>query len=281
MTDISAVSEVGPRRWPFAPRDSFSGLAHHHRMSLIHSLPGILVWPLIMIALTSTLGGFGIALWDMLGGPVTGWSAATAFFVSATLGYAVTAALMAFWFSRYEVHGAAFSIMPQRLSDFGIAFLAMVFVIGFGSPLTIMFHEFAMSNPELTLSGGADQSELSNVDNITEAGATTWSMILFAVIAAPIVEEVLFRGWMLPMLRARGVPVIFAILISALAFGLVHIFHDPNERLMVMTSTFFLGLALGVARVVTGRTAAPVLGHMANNAWAIFVIPKLIELQSA
>jgi membrane protease YdiL (CAAX protease family) len=280
MTDLAAMEDSLPGRWPFAGRDSFAGLASHHRLPLIHSLPGILVWPFVMILMTSTVGGFGISVWQMMGGPVTGWSAATAFFFSATLGYAATAALMAFWFGRYGAHGAAFSILPYRLSDFGMGFATLVFVIGFGGPLTVMFHEFAMANPELTFSGGADSRELSNVDNITEAGATNWSIILFAVIAAPIVEEVLFRGWMLPMLKARGVPTIFAILISALAFGLVHIFHEPNERLMVMTSTFFLGIALGVARVVTGRTAAPVLGHMANNAWAVFAVPNLIALQS-
>ena len=81
---------------------------------------------------------------------------------------------------------------------------------------------------------------------------------------------------MLPMMMARGVPAFFAILISALAFGLIH----TPQGLMVVISTFFLGIALGLARVVTGRVAAPVLGHMANNAWAVLVVPRLIEMQA-
>ena len=79
------------------------------------------------------------------------------------------------------------------------------------------------------------------------------------------------------MMMARGVPALFAIIISALAFGLVHI----AQGLMVMTSTFFLALALGAARVWTGRLAAPILGHVANNAWAVFAVPYLISLAPA
>ena len=115
-----------------------------------------------------------------------------------------------------------------------------------------------------------------SVDDIALSGATLWAVVMLSVIAAPVVEEILFRGWMLPMLMARGVPTIFAILISSAAFGLIH----TPQGLLVMTTTFFLGVGLGIARVVTGRVAAPVLGHMANNAWAVFVVPQLLELTS-
>ena len=40
---------------------------------------------------------------------------------------------------------------------------------------------------------------------------------------------------------------------------------------------FLLGVALGVARVATGRVAAPLLGHVANNAFAVFAVPALLS----
>ena len=128
-----------------------------------------------------------------------------------------------------------------------------------------------MMDQSLTLAGGAPLEDVSNVDNFVQSGAALWVIILLTLVAAPIVEEILFRGWMLPMLVARGVPGVFAVLISALAFGLIH----TGQGLMVMTSTMLLGIVLGAARLATGRVAASVLGHIANNAWAIFAVPLL------
>ena len=151
--------------------------------------------------------------------------------------------------------------------------LVMLFMAFVAGRLTVMFHDFAMADPSLTLSGGASREDVSNVDEFAMSGAALWSVILLTLVAAPLAEEILFRGWMLPMMIARGVPVLFAIVISALAFGLLHI----AQGLLVMTSTFLLGIALGVARVATGRVAAPLLGHAANNAFAVFAVPALLS----
>lgn len=281
MADMAADNQQTGMRWPFRETDSFAGITPEHRPALIRNLPGLIIWPLMMFSLATFTGGFAQAVWVLLNGQITEGDAAAAFFLGGTIGYAITAVLMAFWLGRYHAAAPAFSIIPTHLSDVAAAVLVMVFVLGFGSPLTVMFHEFAMADPEMTLSGGARLEDVSNVDNVVNVQAPRWMIIAFVVFAAPIVEEVIFRGWMLPMLRARGMPTVFAILISALAFGLIHIFHEPSERLMVMTSTFFLGIALGVTRVMTGRTAAPVLGHMANNAWALFVVPAQMGLATA
>lgn len=261
-------------RWPFRRRDTFAALREEsHRLALIHSLPGMLVWPLLMLALAFAFQFAAGFLWVLLGGPMSDTALSTAGFVASSLAYLALAGLMWLRLERYDAHHRAFAVLPVRGGDILAGLLVLVFMITLGSPLTLLFHEFAMSNPEMTLSGGADRDDLSNVDDFIESGAALWSVVLLTLIVAPLVEEILFRGWMLPMMIARGVPAVFAILISAFAFGAVHI----AQGLLVMTSTFLLGIALGIARISTGRLAAPVLGHIANNAWAVFAIPLILS----
>ncbi|MDF1768096.1 type II CAAX endopeptidase family protein [Maricaulis sp.] len=272
-----AASPGSPTRWPFARHDVFANLAEEYRMRVIRSLPGMIVWPALMFALVVAAQLATVISWSAAGGPETGLSQGSAIFLGNIIAYSGLGLIMWAWMKRYQAHRPVFAIFPLRLSDFLAAALVMVFMVLIASPLTLSFHEFAMAEPDLTLAGGASRDDLSNVDDFIGAEASLWLLIGLTLIAAPIVEEVLFRGWMLPMMMARGVPALFAIIISALAFGLVHI----AQGLMVMTSTFFLALALGAARVWTGRLAAPILGHVANNAWAVFAVPYLISLAPA
>ncbi|WP_297732515.1 CPBP family intramembrane glutamic endopeptidase [uncultured Maricaulis sp.] len=264
-------------RWPFARHDVFANLAEEYRMRVIRSLPGMIVWPALMFALVIAAQLATLIGWNAAGGPQTGLSHGSAIFLGNIIGYTGLGLIMWAWMKRYQAHRPVFAIFPLRLTDFFAAILIMIFMVLIASPLTLSFHEFAMTEPELTLTGGANRDDLSNVDDFIGAGASLWLLLGLSLIAAPIVEEVIFRGWMLPMMMARGVPSLFAVIISALAFGLVH----TAQGLLVMTSTFFLGLALGAARVWTGRLAAPILGHVANNAWALFAVPYLISLAPA
>jgi len=263
--------------WPFPAKDSYAGIDARHRLPLIHSLPGVLAWPIILFVLTFLAGFLAGAIWALAGrenGPVP---LNTMVMLFVALAYGVLGLMFWSWLSKNNLHHRSFSVLPNSFNDIGIALLAVTAGIFLGGPLSLAFHEFAMADPSLTLSGGADPKDISNTDDFLDTGAATWTIILSAVIAAPIIEEVIFRGWMQPMMVSRGMPALFAVLITALFFGLVHIFSG----LQVMAYTFILGIALGAARLITGRVAAPMLAHMANNAWALFAVPKLLEMQSA
>lgn len=260
-------------RWPFRARDAFAGLdGEHHRLALIHSLPGMLVWPFLMIALAFAFQFAGGFIWALAGGPDGPVHFDTMAFGAMSLAYFAFIGLMWQRWSRYNAERHAFAIWPVRPTDILAAVLVLAFMAFVAGRLSVMFHDFAMADPSLTLSGGASREDVSNIDEFAMSNAALWSIILLTLVAAPLAEEILFRGWMLPMMIARGVPVLFAILISALAFGLLHV----AQGLLVMTSTFLLGVALGVARIATGRVAAPLLGHMANNAFAVFAVPALL-----
>jgi len=276
MKNDASVETGKDLPWPFPVKDSYAGVRAHHRLPLIHSLPGVLLWPVILFVLTFIAGFLAGVIWALAGGENGPVPMNTLVLLFVSLAYGVLGLMFWSWLSKNDLGHRSFSIWPGSINDIGIALLAVAAGILIGGPLSLAFHEFAMSDPSLTLSGGANPDDISNADDFLNTGAATWTIILSAVIAAPIIEEVIFRGWMQPMMISRGMPAIFAVLITALFFGLVHVFSG----LQVMTYTFLLGIALGMARLITGRVAAPMLAHMANNAWALFAVPKLLEMQA-
>ena len=96
---------------------------------------------------------------------------------------------------------------------------------------------------------------------------------LSAVVAAPLAEELLFRGLVLSWLAAR-IPPWGAVLLSSLLFGLAHfpLWPDP------IPLTFF-GVVLGLSYVHTQSLWTPIFLHAAFNAaniavsWALFHPP--------
>jgi uncharacterized protein len=87
----------------------------------------------------------------------------------------------------------------------------------------------------------------------------------FAIaIAAPLVEELLFRGFMQNAL-ARYLPIWGAIILSSLLFALVHLQFYAIPGLMS------LGIAFGYLYHRTGSLRTNIMLHMANNAVALIL----------
>src|SRR5262249_3400573 len=92
------------------------------------------------------------------------------------------------------------------------------------------------------------------------------AIIAFAVvILAPIGEETLFRGVLLPWL-CRWMPPETAIWASALIFGLAHSHYGIYAFVVVV-----YGLVFGWARLRTGSLRAPILLHALINAVVLAV----------
>lgn len=90
---------------------------------------------------------------------------------------------------------------------------------------------------------------------------TLFGDLLSGVIAAPLFEEVAFRGLFLGCLLARGWTPISAVLLTSFVFGLTHTQYYPSTMIMVMVS----GVWLGFLRIYTGGVAAPIIAHGALN----------------
>lgn len=97
-------------------------------------------------------------------------------------------------------------------------------------------------------------------------GARAMVLVMIAVVGAPVVEELFFRGLLLRSLQHRlgdG----WAIITSGLAFGLAHPNDLPFEAMvLVMAGLAALGMVLALIAVRTGRLGACILAHATFNA---------------
>jgi len=111
-----------------------------------------------------------------------------------------------------------------------------------------------------------DFGAVSSVANSVTSGnqTTQWVMIFLVVVAAPIVEELLFRGWLWSAF-SRWLPSWGVILVTSVLFGAFHL--DPAQGIpLVLTGVF-----LGWVRMTTGSVGPCIAAHIANNGFAIYM----------
>lgn len=101
-------------------------------------------------------------------------------------------------------------------------------------------------------------------EDIAESFGAIPVQILLIVIAAPISEEVCFRGLLFGGLRTR-LPRIGAALISGLIFGGLH----ATTGISAVIPLMFFGFILALLYEKTGSIVPGILLHMLNNAVAL------------
>jgi hypothetical protein len=88
-----------------------------------------------------------------------------------------------------------------------------------------------------------------------------WPFVFFtSVIAAPVLEEIFFRGLLQPVLSRRSALV--GVVATAALFGLAHGLETPFRAV----PAFGQGLVLGGVVLLTGRLRSAVIVHAVNNA---------------
>ena len=97
------------------------------------------------------------------------------------------------------------------------------------------------------------------------APLTTYATLLASVVVAPFCEEVFFRGFVF-MGLLRGMPLGWAIVLSALIFAIAH--ADPGSFAVL----FVIGLALAFLRWRTRSLWPGILLHLLNNAVGALLI---------
>ena len=101
--------------------------------------------------------------------------------------------------------------------------------------------------------------------DFTALGHTVLGAFCIALLA-PWVEELLFRGAILPRLRAYSGSCSRGIVLSALFFGLIHI--NPAQ----VPFAFLVGLAFGWVTVCTRSLLPALIGHAVNNSLGVVEI---------
>ena len=109
-------------------------------------------------------------------------------------------------------------------------------------------------------------TENSLIEDLITNRASLALFIVFGVVFAPIFEELLFRGFLLPLL-ARSMGAWPGILMTALLFGLLHGAQN-HWAWQQVTLIGLAGVAFGFTRYRTGSTTAGFLMHAAYNATA-------------
>lgn len=93
----------------------------------------------------------------------------------------------------------------------------------------------------------------------------TFTIFLFAVLIAPITEEIVFRGGIYRFLKSKGHPKI-ALVISALVFSIAHF------NLTSFLPLFLLGMLLARAFERTGNIVTPITFHAIFNLNTLLLI---------
>jgi membrane protease YdiL (CAAX protease family) len=96
-----------------------------------------------------------------------------------------------------------------------------------------------------------------------------WSLayVFIAVLMAPVVEEVAFRGIAFGAIISRGFSPIAAVTVSSLAFAFSHMQYSPAAMFVV----FLSGLGFAVLRLMSGTVIVPIIAHMAANASVLLI----------
>jgi membrane protease YdiL (CAAX protease family) len=104
----------------------------------------------------------------------------------------------------------------------------------------------------------------SQIEGLIDSRASLALVMLFGILLAPVFEEMLFRGFLLPLL-ARSVGPWFGILLTAVPFALLHGAQN-HWAWQPVVLIGVAGVAFGYVRYKTGSTTAAFLMHSSYNA---------------
>jgi membrane protease YdiL (CAAX protease family) len=116
----------------------------------------------------------------------------------------------------------------------------------------------------------------SPIENLISDRRSLFIMMLFLTVFGPVFEELVFRGFLFPLL-ARSLGPWPGILLCATPFALVHgsQYHWSWQHLTIVGTA---GVIFGIVRYKTGSTAAATLAHTGYNATLFvgFLVQKSI-----
>ncbi len=119
---------------------------------------------------------------------------------------------------------------------------------------------------------GTPNGAAPSILGVTPSGIAGWVVVVgLAVIGAPLVEELFFRG-LLQGAFTRRVGAVPALFVTAFIFSFAHVL---SEGLLAPLALFPMALVLGYLRYRTGRLAAGMVAHALFNAslFALFLVP--------
>jgi len=148
--------------------------------------------------------------------------------------------------------------------------------IGLGLVLQLALGLLLLPLAEFLFPDGQPPQEVAEIIGSADSSALLkMSLVLAAVVMAPITEEVIFRGVLLKALRNHSNR--FIMVVTAAVFSSVHILGLDFERIwasavLVLPPIFLLGLLLAWVTLRTGRLGPAIFLHSGWNLLAALVL---------
>ena len=141
-------------------------------------------------------------------------------------------------------------------SDIGLAPIGFIVYLLIASILTWLFSLFPWFDAE----------QVQNVGFSTYlSGAERVIAFFILVVIAPIMEEIIFRGWLYGKIRTKC-PMIVSILIVSVVFGIVHFQWNVGVNVSA------LSIVLCGLREITGTIYSGIILHMLKNGLAFYLL---------
>lgn len=94
---------------------------------------------------------------------------------------------------------------------------------------------------------------------------TKVALLIAVVVAAPIVEEVVFRGFLLKGFSQTFMGVHGAVFVTSVLWAVIHLQYE----MAYLIAIFVIGLVFGYARIKTNSLYIPMIMHAFMNLWSM------------
>lgn len=162
----------------------------------------------------------------------------------------------------------AYSYLPFKRVPLATAGWAVALGMAFVLPVSYAIH-YLLSLPAASAIQLATKAKLL-------AATPLWLLALKCLFIYPVLEECIYRGVILQLLR-RYLPLWAALLPPTLLFGVTHLGSSPaNAVFAAFVGLYFAGLAIR-----TGSLLTAILCHSAINLFVVFLLPLAVSLLGA
>ena len=120
-----------------------------------------------------------------------------------------------------------------------------------------------------SLAGGEEGWQYTRDINTALFEPANWgpSYLVYALLMAPLIEEVTYRGVAMGALLTRGVPPVMTMVLSSAAFTFAHLQYSVPALLVV----FVAAMGFAWLRIRSGTIIVPILAHISANALITFL----------
>lgn len=177
-----------------------------------------------------------------------------------------------FWFLSRRRDASAIGLAIER-GDF--------FYIALGLVLQVAIAVIFLPLNELLFPEGRPPQDIAEIIASADTLFVQVSLVLAAVVFAPVTEELMYRGLLLRALERKGRWL--AIVASSAVFAIIHMTGLDRDQFWLSTAVllpplFILGIVLAWLTLKTGRLGPAILLHSGWNLLSAFVLLLPTEL---